>query len=49
MGRTLHAESQAEKVVVEDGRVLEIGKHLPSEGAYGEFIGLAKFSQGGRA
>ena len=45
MGRTLHPEYQAEKVVVEDGQVIEIGKHLPSEGAYGEFIGLAKFSQ----
>jgi choline kinase/ubiquinone/menaquinone biosynthesis C-methylase UbiE len=45
VGRTLHPESQAEKVVVEDGRVVEIGKHLPPEGAYGEFIGLAKFSQ----
>ena len=45
VGRTLHPESQAEKVVVKDGHVLEIGKHLPSEGAYGEFIGLVKFSQ----
>lgn len=45
VGRTLHPESQAEKVVVEDGRVVEIGKHLPSDGAYGEFIGLVKFSQ----
>ena len=45
VGRTLHPESQAEKVIVEDGRVTEIGKHLPSEGAYGEFIGLAKFNQ----
>ena len=45
VGRTLHPESQAEKVVVKDGRVVEIGKHLPSDGAYGEFIGLAKFSQ----
>ncbi len=44
MGRTLHPESQAEKVIVEKGRVIEIGKHLPSEGAYGEFIGLAKFN-----
>lgn len=45
VGRSLHPESQAEKVVVKDGQVLEIGKHLPSDGAYGEFIGLAKFSQ----
>ena len=47
VGRTLHPESQAEKVLVEDGRVVEIGKHLPSNRAYGEFIGLGKFSQGG--
>lgn len=45
VGRTLHPESQAEKVVVDDGRVVEIGKHLPSNEAYGEFIGLAKFNQ----
>lgn len=45
VGRSLHLESQAEKVVVEEGRVVKIGKHLPSDRAYGEFIGLAKFSQ----
>jgi len=45
VGRTLHPESQAEKVVVKDGQVVKIGKHLPSDEAYGEFIGLAKFSQ----
>lgn len=46
VGRTLHPESQSEKVVVRDGRVVGIGKHIPSDEAYGEFIGLAKFSQG---
>jgi len=46
VGRSLHPESQAEKVVVEDRRVVEIGKHLASDRAYGEFIGLAKFNQG---
>jgi choline kinase/protein-L-isoaspartate O-methyltransferase len=45
VGRTLHPECQAEKVIVQDGRVVEIGKHLPPGRAYGEFIGLAKFSQ----
>ena len=45
VGSHLHSESQAEKVVVEDGRVVEIGKHLLSNRASGEFIGLAKFSQ----
>jgi len=46
-GRTHHPESQAEKVVVQDGRVVEIGKHIASDQAYGEFIGLARFSQEG--
>jgi len=46
-GRTHHPESQAEKVVVQDGRVVEIGKHIASHQAYGEFIGLAKFSRQG--
>lgn len=45
VGHTLHLESQAEKAAVVDGRVVEIGKHLPSERAYGEFIGLARFNQ----
>lgn len=44
-GRTLHPESQAEKVRVIDGKVCSIGKHLDSNQAYGEFIGLAKFSR----
>jgi choline kinase len=46
-GRTHHPESQAEKVVVQDGQVVEIGKHIESHQAYGEFIGLAKFSREG--
>ena len=45
VGRTLHPESQAEKVIEEDRRIIEIGKHLPSDTAHGEFIGLAKFSR----
>ena len=45
--RTLHPESQAEKVFVEDDRIVAIGKHLDSDEAYGEFIGLAKFSERG--
>ena len=45
VGRTLHPESQAEKVVVEDRQVVEIGKHLRPDETYGEFAGLAKFSQ----
>jgi len=45
VGRTQHPESQAEKVIVKNGKIIEIGKHLPSEGVYGEFIGLAKFNR----
>ena len=44
VGRSLHPESQAEKVIVEAGKVIRIGKHLDADQAYGEFIGLAKFS-----
>jgi len=47
VGRLLHPESQAEKVIVEDDKVVQIGKHLNSDEAYGEFIGLAKFSKRG--
>lgn len=47
IGRTLHPEFQAEKVRVIDGKVRFIGKHLSSNLAYGEFIGLAKFSRKG--
>lgn len=43
-GRTMHPEAQAEKVILNDGFVGEIGKHLDSAGADGEFIGLAYFS-----
>ena len=41
---THKSETQAEKVVVENGLVVEIGKHLASDRTYGEFIGLAKFN-----
>jgi len=45
VSRTLHLESQADKVVVDRGCVIDVGKHILSNDAYGEFIGLAKFSQ----
>ena len=47
VGRTLHPESEAEKVIAENDRVVGIGKHLDADEAYGEFIGLAKFSEAG--
>ena len=46
VGRTLHPETQAEKVLLEDGQVIEIGKHLRPDETYGEFARLAKFSHG---
>jgi len=47
-GREMHPISEAELVKVEDGKVVKIGKGIvhPEE-AYGEFIGLAKFSKSG--
>ena len=44
-GSAHHPESQAEKVLIKEERVVEIGKHLPSDKADGQFIGLAKFSR----
>ncbi len=47
-GRDLHPVSEAELVKVENGRVIRIGKGVVSpEEAYGEFIGLAKFTKAG--
>ncbi len=45
-GRDQHPVTEAELVAVEGSRVVRIGKDvvLP-DGAYGEFIGLAKFSK----
>lgn len=47
VGRWAHPESEAEKVIVENDRIVAIGKHLNPKVAYGEFIGLAKFSAKG--
>jgi choline kinase len=34
------------KVIVREGRkIVEIGKHMPAEECYGEFIGIAKFAK----
>lgn len=49
VGRVLHPESEAEKVTVENDRVVRVGKHLDPDEAWGEFIGLAKFSERGAA
>jgi SAM-dependent methyltransferase len=44
VGRSDHPEPDAEKVVVRDGRVVEIGKHVTAGEAYGEFTGLVRMS-----
>lgn len=43
-GRYQHPVEEAEKVDVEDGRVTKIAKSISPPHAYGEFIGMAKFS-----
>ena len=45
--RTQHPEHDAEKVMIDNGRVSAIGRHIPSDEAYGEYIGVAKFSPEG--
>lgn len=47
VGRTEHPESDAEKLRAEGGRVVELSRHVPSEAAYGEFIGVMKVSPAG--
>jgi choline kinase len=37
------------KVVVQSGRITEIGKHIDPAGAFGEFIGVACFRKGDNA
>lgn len=46
-GRFQHPVEEAEKVVVSNNRVVGIGKVINPNEAYGEFIGLAKFSAAG--
>ncbi len=45
--RTDHPPDDAEKVTVESGRVTRIHRQIPTEEAYGEYIGVAKFSAAG--
>lgn len=42
--RTCHPPSDAEKVTAKAGRVTRIGRDIPPAEAYGEFIGVARFS-----
>jgi choline kinase len=45
--RTDHPPDDAEKVIVSDGRVVRVHREMPEEAAYGEYIGVAGFSQAG--
>ena len=47
--RTEHPLEEAEKVMIQGGQVLKIGKHLTVQDSQGEFIGLVKFSEQGAA
>jgi len=46
-GRTLHPTDEAELVVVENDKIVEISKFMNPDVAHGEFIGLAKFTRKG--
>lgn len=43
--RSLHPEDDAEKVIAEGDRVVEVNRNITSEDATGEYIGVAKFSK----
>jgi choline kinase len=45
--RTEHPSDDAEKVTVANGEVTRLHREIPEADAYGEFIGLAKFSTAG--
>lgn len=47
--RSDHPPGDAEKVTVADGRVTRIHRQMPEALAYGEYIGVAKFSAAGAA
>jgi choline kinase len=45
--RSLHPESDGEKLRADGARVVELSRRIPSEQASGEFIGVAKFTAAG--
>src|SRR5262245_358034 len=45
--RSQHPETDAEKLEADGGRVVRLSRHIPSEQAQGEFIGVMKLSAGG--
>jgi len=44
-GRTEHPIEEAENVIIQNGKIVQIGKHVTAQEAHGEFIGMAKFSK----
>ena len=48
-GRSQHPEHDAEKVTVAGDRVLRVSRAIDSAEAYGEYIGLARFTPAGAA
>src|SRR6185436_14026346 len=47
--RTDHPPDDAEKVTVDGGRVTRVDRRIAERDAYGEYIGVAKFSAAGAA
>jgi choline kinase len=47
--RTEHPSDDAEKVTVHNSRVTRVHRQIPEGDAYGEYIGVAKFSEAGAA
>lgn len=47
--RSHHPPDDAEKVTVSNGRVTRVDRKIPEQQAYGEYIGVAKFSAAGAA
>lgn len=45
--RSQHPETDAEKLIFDGGRVTKLSRHIPSEEASGEFIGVMKLSKTG--
>jgi choline kinase len=49
VGRTMHPESDAEKVIADGDRIVQVHRDIASERATGEYIGVARFSPRGAA
>lgn len=45
--RTQHPPDDAEKVIVQQGSILQVNRDIDPEEAYGEYTGVAKFSTAG--